>query len=168
MNYFQLLECDVRLRMKKKIVVTRHEWNLENIELSMSNNHFQRITNSYSSPHINIGRTIFYFALFCVKMSTCTASERLPVFYISHGGNFFFFFSVHFLFVILIFHLYFLGPTLLEDKGKPGEFFSWFGNYLKTELKPKAVVIISAHWQGRGKNGIFGNITGSIQCAIRV
>lgn len=39
----------------------------------------------------------------------------------------------------------------------PGDFYSWFGNYLKTELKPKAVVIISAHWQGRGSNGIFGN-----------
>jgi len=59
-------------------------------------------------------------------------STRQPVFYISHGG-----------------------PSLLENVKKPGDFFSWFGNYLKTELKPKAIVIISAHWQGKGRNGIF-------------
>jgi len=61
-----------------------------------------------------------------------SSSGRQPVFYISHGG-----------------------PTLLENDGKPGDFYSWFGNYLKNELKPKAVVIISAHWQGKGRNGIY-------------
>lgn len=55
-------------------------------------------------------------------------------------------------------HCFFSGPDLLENDEKPGDFYSWFGDYLKTELKPKAVVIISAHWQGKGKNGIFGNI----------
>lgn len=49
-----------------------------------------------------------------------------------------------------------VGPSLLEDQGKPGHFYNWLGNYLKNELKPKAIVIISAHWQGQGKNGIFG------------
>lgn len=48
-----------------------------------------------------------------------------------------------------------LGPNLLEDKEKPGEFYNWFGRYLK-QLKPSAIVVISAHWQGQGKNGIFG------------
>ncbi|KAI8150031.1 aromatic ring-opening dioxygenase LigB subunit [Fennellomyces sp. T-0311] len=62
-------------------------------------------------------------------MSTTT---KAPVFFISHGG-----------------------PNLLEDKEKPGEFYTWFGKYLKNELKPKAIVIISAHWQGTGKNGIY-------------
>ncbi|KAI9498988.1 Extradiol ring-cleavage dioxygenase, class III enzyme, subunit B [Zychaea mexicana] len=57
---------------------------------------------------------------------------RAPVFFISHGG-----------------------PNLLEDKEKPGDFYTWFGKYLKKELKPKAIVLISAHWQGTGKNGIY-------------
>ncbi|KAG1445084.1 hypothetical protein G6F55_012089 [Rhizopus delemar] len=56
---------------------------------------------------------------------------RTPVFYISHGG-----------------------PNLLEDVEKPGTFYSWFGNYVKEILKPKAIVIISAHWQGEGKCGV--------------
>ncbi|CAO3588118.1 unnamed protein product [Absidia cylindrospora] len=60
------------------------------------------------------------------------AITKQPVFFISHGG-----------------------PNLLEDKGKPGEFYSWFGSLLKNQLKPKAIVIVSAHWQGRGRNGIF-------------
>lgn len=51
-----------------------------------------------------------------------------------------------------------LGPTLLEDKEKPGEFYTWFGKYLKQEIKPSAIVIISAHWQGTGKNGVFGTV----------
>lgn len=59
----------------------------------------------------------------------------------------------------LYWQLLFSGPDLLENDEKPGDFYSWFGNYLKTELKPKAVVIISAHWQGKGKNGIFGKIS---------
>lgn len=58
---------------------------------------------------------------------------KTPVFFVSHGG-----------------------PNLLDDVGKPGDFYSWFGNYLKNELKPKAIVIISAHWQGEGKGGVFG------------
>lgn len=48
-----------------------------------------------------------------------------------------------------------VGPNLLEDKEKPGDFYNWFGKYLK-QLKPSAIVVISAHWQGQGKNGIFG------------
>ncbi|KAG1449111.1 hypothetical protein G6F56_008746 [Rhizopus delemar] len=57
---------------------------------------------------------------------------RTPVFYISHGG-----------------------PNLLEDVQKPGKFYTWFGKYIQQTLKPKAIVIISAHWQGEGKEGIF-------------
>jgi aromatic ring-opening dioxygenase catalytic subunit (LigB family) len=44
----------------------------------------------------------------------------------------------------------------LENTGKPGAFYNWLGNYLQNELKPKAIVVISAHWQGEGKDGIFG------------
>lgn len=40
----------------------------------------------------------------------------------------------------------------------PGDFYNWFGKYLKNELKPKAIVIISAHWQGAGRTGISGEI----------
>ncbi|ORZ21403.1 aromatic ring-opening dioxygenase LigB subunit [Absidia repens] len=58
--------------------------------------------------------------------------SKQPVFFISHGG-----------------------PNLLEDNGKPGEFYSWFGSLLKKQLKPKAIVIVSAHWQGQGRNGIY-------------
>ncbi|KAF1806130.1 putative aromatic ring-opening dioxygenase LigB subunit [Mucor lusitanicus] len=61
-----------------------------------------------------------------------TATKRTPVFFISHGG-----------------------PNLLENQDKPGHFYNWFGNYLKNELKPKAIVIISAHWQGQGNDGVF-------------
>lgn len=53
--------------------------------------------------------------------------------------------------------MHILGPNLLENLAKPGDFYSWFGNYLKNELKPRAIVIISAHWQGEGKEGVFGN-----------
>lgn len=69
-------------------------------------------------------------------------------------------------FVIVTLDSLFVGPDLIEDTEKPGEFYSWFGNYLKTELKPKAVVCISAHWQGRGSNGIFGNISISEACHL--
>jgi 4,5-DOPA dioxygenase extradiol len=58
--------------------------------------------------------------------------SRLPTFFISHGG-----------------------PNLLEDKSKPGKFYDWFGKLIKNEIKPKAVVIVSAHWQASGK-GVFG------------
>ncbi|CAO3609768.1 unnamed protein product [Mucor fragilis] len=61
-----------------------------------------------------------------------TATKRTPVFFISHGG-----------------------PNLLENQDKPGHFYNWFGNYLKNELKPKAIVIISAHWQGQGNDSVF-------------
>ncbi|KAI9026404.1 Extradiol ring-cleavage dioxygenase, class III enzyme, subunit B [Phycomyces nitens] len=57
--------------------------------------------------------------------------KRAPVFFISHGG-----------------------PNLLEDKNKPGEFYTWLGKYIKNIIKPKAIVVISAHWQGKGKSGI--------------
>ena len=46
---------------------------------------------------------------------------------------------------------------MLENQEKPGDFYSWLGNYIKHELKPKAIVIISAHWQGQGPNGVLGN-----------
>lgn len=49
-----------------------------------------------------------------------------------------------------------LGPNLLENQARPGDFYSWLGDYIKNELKPKAIVIISAHWQGEGKDGVFG------------
>lgn len=61
-----------------------------------------------------------------------TTTTRLPTFFISHGG-----------------------PTLLEDKAKPGKFYDWFGKVIRDEIKPKAVVIVSAHWQGQGE-GVFG------------
>lgn len=64
------------------------------------------------------------------------AAARTPVFFISHGG-----------------------PNLLENQAKPGDFYSWFGNYLKNELKPRAIVIISAHWQGEGKEGVFVDVS---------
>jgi aromatic ring-opening dioxygenase catalytic subunit (LigB family) len=59
-------------------------------------------------------------------------TTRLPTFFISHGG-----------------------PNLLEDKAKPGKFYDWFGKLIREEIKPKAIVIVSAHWQGEG-NGVFG------------
>ncbi|CAM0136525.1 hypothetical protein VKS41_003327 [Umbelopsis sp. WA50703] len=61
--------------------------------------------------------------------------SRLPTFFISHGG-----------------------PNLLEDKSKPGKFYDWFGKLIKNEIKPKAVVIVSAHWQASGK-GVFVEAT---------
>ncbi|KAI8341239.1 Extradiol ring-cleavage dioxygenase, class III enzyme, subunit B [Chlamydoabsidia padenii] len=60
------------------------------------------------------------------------AATKQPVFFISHGG-----------------------PNLLEDKDLPGTFYDWFGSLIKRTLKPKAIVIISAHWQGKGGNGIY-------------
>ncbi|KAI8888202.1 Extradiol aromatic ring-opening dioxygenase [Backusella circina FSU 941] len=65
-----------------------------------------------------------------------SSAMKSPVFFVSHGG-----------------------PNLLEDTGKAGEFYSWFGNYLKNELKPKAIVIISAHWQGEGRKGVFVDVS---------
>lgn len=81
---------------------------------------------------------------------TTHSTMKAPVFFISHGGKW--------LFKRKTFtsdSLCHLGPNLLEDKEKPGEFYNWFGRYLK-QLKPSAIVVISAHWQGQGKNGIFG------------
>ncbi|KAI7895066.1 Extradiol ring-cleavage dioxygenase, class III enzyme, subunit B [Mucor mucedo] len=63
-------------------------------------------------------------------------ATKTPVFFVSHGG-----------------------PNLLENQAKPGDFYSWFGQYLKNELKPKAIVIISAHWQGEGPDGIFVDVS---------
>ncbi|KAI9302664.1 extradiol ring-cleavage dioxygenase [Cunninghamella echinulata] len=54
---------------------------------------------------------------------------KQPVFFISHGG-----------------------PNLLEDKGKLGNFYTWFGTLIKKQLQPKAIVIISAHWGGRNND----------------
>ncbi|KAG4080639.1 hypothetical protein HA402_013169 [Bradysia odoriphaga] len=100
-------------------------------------NYIRRISSSL--PYTAVTRTVFYLTIIFAKMSTCTSAAdvgRMPVFYISHGG-----------------------PNLIEDTRKPGEFYSWFGNYLKTELKPKAVVCISAHWQGKGSKGIFVDVS---------
>ncbi|KAI9277805.1 aromatic ring-opening dioxygenase LigB subunit [Sporodiniella umbellata] len=58
-------------------------------------------------------------------------STKAPVFFISHGG-----------------------PTLLEDTEKPGMFYDWFGSYLKN-YAPKAIVIISAHWQPQEEKKIL-------------
>ncbi|KAI8059874.1 Extradiol ring-cleavage dioxygenase, class III enzyme, subunit B [Gongronella butleri] len=60
-----------------------------------------------------------------------TTHARQPTFFLSHGG-----------------------PTLLESKDKVGDFYTWFGQLLQSTLKPKAIVIVSAHWQGNGRNGI--------------
>ncbi|KAI8968311.1 Extradiol ring-cleavage dioxygenase, class III enzyme, subunit B [Mycotypha africana] len=62
--------------------------------------------------------------------------KRAPVFFISHGG-----------------------PTLLEDQAKPGHFYNWLGQYLKDKLKPKAIVLISAHWQGVNDNHVFVDVS---------
>ncbi|RUP47281.1 Extradiol ring-cleavage dioxygenase, class III enzyme, subunit B [Jimgerdemannia flammicorona] len=51
--------------------------------------------------------------------------KKAPVFFISHGG-----------------------PNLLEDNEKPGKFYEWLGKKIREEIKPKAIVIFSAHWQG--------------------
>jgi hypothetical protein len=59
---------------------------------------------------------------------------RLPTYFISHGG-----------------------PNLLDNEDKPGKFYDWFGKTIREKIKPKAVVIISGHWQGEG-NGVFGKI----------
>ncbi|KAI9475941.1 MAG: Extradiol ring-cleavage dioxygenase, class III enzyme, subunit B, partial [Benjaminiella poitrasii] len=65
-----------------------------------------------------------------------TAIPRAPAFFISHGG-----------------------PNLLDDQAKPGHFYNWLGNYLKNELKPKAIVLISAHWQGEGRESVFVDVS---------
>ncbi|KAI8643877.1 aromatic ring-opening dioxygenase LigB subunit [Parasitella parasitica] len=67
-----------------------------------------------------------------IATTAVAASKKTPVFFVSHGG-----------------------PNLLEDQDKPGHFYNWLGNYLKNELKPRAIVVISAHWQGQGNNGVF-------------
>ncbi|KAI7868801.1 Extradiol ring-cleavage dioxygenase, class III enzyme, subunit B [Spinellus fusiger] len=63
--------------------------------------------------------------------ASSTLNTKTPVFFISHGG-----------------------PNLLERNDKPGEFYNWFGKYIQETIKPKAIVVISAHWQGQGRLGI--------------
>ncbi|KAI8580698.1 hypothetical protein K450DRAFT_198306 [Umbelopsis ramanniana AG] len=63
------------------------------------------------------------------------SATRLPTYFISHGG-----------------------PNLLDDKDKPGKFYDWFGKTIREKIKPKAVVIVSAHWQGDG-NGVYVEAT---------
>ncbi|CAO3664905.1 unnamed protein product [Umbelopsis ramanniana] len=63
------------------------------------------------------------------------SATRLPTYFISHGG-----------------------PNLLDDKDKPGKFYEWFGKTIREKIKPKAIVIISAHWQGEG-NGVYVEAT---------
>ncbi|KAG0742119.1 hypothetical protein G6F57_000963 [Rhizopus arrhizus] len=62
-------------------------------------------------------------------MSTAT---KAPVFFISHGG-----------------------PTLLENEEKPGRFYDWFGSLIQKKLAPKAIVIITAHWQPQEEDTIL-------------
>ncbi|KAG1578741.1 hypothetical protein G6F48_011695 [Rhizopus delemar] len=64
-------------------------------------------------------------------MSTAT---KAPVFFISHGG-----------------------PTLLENEEKPGRFYDWFGSLIQKRLAPKAIVIITAHWQPQEEETILGS-----------
>lgn len=40
--------------------------------------------------------------------------------------------------------------------GKAGQFYTWLGRYIQRVLVPKAIVVISAHWQAQGENTIFG------------
>jgi 4,5-DOPA dioxygenase extradiol len=68
------------------------------------------------------------------------SATRLPTYFISHGG-----------------------PNLLDDKDKPGKFYEWFGKTIREKIKPKAIVIISAHWQGEG-NGVYGKIFSFMAC----
>ena len=50
-----------------------------------------------------------------------------------------------------------LGPLLLENvDGKAGQFYTWLGKYIQESLCPKAIVVISAHWQAEGENTVFG------------
>ncbi|KAI8986385.1 aromatic ring-opening dioxygenase LigB subunit [Pilobolus umbonatus] len=65
-----------------------------------------------------------------------TVPTKTPVFFISHGG-----------------------PNLLDDQEKPGHFYTWLGNYIQNVLKPTAIVIMSAHWQGTGKDDILVDIS---------
>lgn len=52
-----------------------------------------------------------------------------------------------------------LGPSLLENiDGKAGQFYTWLGDYIQNVLQPKAIVVISAHWQAEGENTIFGKL----------
>jgi aromatic ring-opening dioxygenase catalytic subunit (LigB family) len=69
------------------------------------------------------------------------SATRLPTYFISHGG-----------------------PNLLDDKDKPGKFYEWFGKTIREKIKPKAIVIISAHWQGEG-NGVYGKIFSIMSCS---
>ncbi|CAG8433795.1 11377_t:CDS:2 [Diversispora eburnea] len=56
------------------------------------------------------------------------AYKRLPCFYISHGG-----------------------PNLVFDtKSKSYKFFQKWGNQILHEIKPKAIVVFSAHWETSG------------------
>lgn len=59
-------------------------------------------------------------------------STKAPVFFISHGG-----------------------PNLLENQEKPGQFYDWFGSFVKN-YSPKAIVIITAHWQPQQEDKILG------------
>ncbi|RHZ80401.1 hypothetical protein Glove_136g144 [Diversispora epigaea] len=54
--------------------------------------------------------------------------KRLPCFYISHGG-----------------------PSLIfNTKSKSYQFFQKWGNQILHEIKPKAIVVFSAHWETSG------------------
>lgn len=62
-------------------------------------------------------------------------STKAPVFFISHGG-----------------------PNLLENQEKPGQFYDWFGSFVKN-YSPKAIVIITAHWQPQQEDKILVDVS---------
>jgi aromatic ring-opening dioxygenase catalytic subunit (LigB family) len=45
---------------------------------------------------------------------------------------------------------------LLENEEKPGRFYDWFGSLIQKKLAPKAIVIITAHWQPQEEDTILG------------
>ncbi|CAG8524369.1 25813_t:CDS:2, partial [Racocetra persica] len=71
-------------------------------------------------------------------MSSNTTSRK-PCYFISHGGP----------------------PVLLTKESNDHKFFQQWGNKILNEDKPKAIVIISAHWETVGgiKVGKFKGVT---------
>ncbi|EIE89068.1 hypothetical protein RO3G_13779 [Rhizopus delemar RA 99-880] len=58
-----------------------------------------------------------------------STATKAPVFFISHG----------------------------ENEEKPGRFYDWFGSLIQKRLAPKAIVIITAHWQPQEEETILGS-----------
>jgi 4,5-DOPA dioxygenase extradiol len=67
-----------------------------------------------------------YFAVFLVYQSIMPNSSRTPVYFLSIGG-----------------------PNFMEDTSHPAYAkLAEVGREITTKIKPKAVVVFSAHWQG--------------------